>query len=68
MGTDTLISEIATALVGNLASLLKEQGKLAEAEPLYREALEGRREVLGPRHPPWTLSSGAVSATSWSRC
>ena len=26
-------------------------GDLAAAEPLLREALEGRREVLGARHP-----------------
>ena len=31
--------------------MLKQQGKLEEAEPLSREALEGMREVHGPRHP-----------------
>ena len=41
--------------------LLYEQGKVAEAEPLMREALEGRREVLGPRHPD-TLSSAKWAA------
>ena len=39
-----------------IATLLKEQGKLAEAEPLYREVLEGFREVLGPRHPDTLIS------------
>ena len=32
------------------------QGRYGEAEPLYREALQGRRETLGPRHPD-TLTS-----------
>ena len=36
--------------------LLKTKGDLAAAEPLYREALEGRRETLGDRHPN-TLTS-----------
>ena len=34
-----------------LASLLSNQGKLSEAEPLYREALAGRKEQLGDKHP-----------------
>ena len=37
--------------MNNLAVLLKDQGHYADAEPLYREALQGRREALGPRHP-----------------
>jgi tetratricopeptide (TPR) repeat protein len=36
--------------------LLQTQGKLSEAEPYYREALEGNRRVLGDEHPD-TLSS-----------
>ena len=38
---DTLTS------VNNLAGLLQAQGKLDEAEPLYRRALAGREETLG---------------------
>lgn len=34
-----------------LAELLGQQGKPAEAEPLFREALQGSREALGPQHP-----------------
>ena len=48
MGSDdpeTLIS------VNNLGSLLKEQGKLEEAEVLFRRALEGSERVLGVDHP-----------------
>ena len=39
-----------------LASLLKSQGRLDEAEPLLREALQGRRAKLGDTHPT-TLQS-----------
>ena len=34
-----------------LASLLMDQGKLAEAEPLYRRALAGKEAQLGEAHP-----------------
>jgi Transposase DDE domain/Tetratricopeptide repeat len=40
--------------LNNLAFLYNAQGRYGEAEPLYREALQGRREVLGLR---WTLGS-----------
>ena len=39
-----------------MAVLLRAQGHLADAEPLHREALEGRRQTLGDRHPD-TLTS-----------
>ena len=39
-----------------LAKELQVQGKYEEAEPLYREALEVKRETLGNRHPS-TLAS-----------
>ena len=35
----------------NLGSLLYAKDDLAAAEPLYREALQTRRETLGSRHP-----------------
>ncbi len=31
--------------------MLRAQGKLVEAEPYFREALQGRRRVLGTDHP-----------------
>ena len=34
-----------------LADLLSDQGKLAEAEPLYRRALAGKEAQLGEAHP-----------------
>merc|ERR1711865_380405 len=36
--------------VNNLAGLFYEQGKLNEAEPLYRRAFEGFKKSLGPDH------------------
>jgi len=42
--------EVATDL-NNLAGLLSHQGNFLEAEPLYREALEIKKKVLGPYHP-----------------
>ena len=35
----------------NLASLYREMGDYAKAEPLCRQALEIRQKVLGPEHP-----------------
>jgi tetratricopeptide (TPR) repeat protein len=34
-----------------LAALYNNQGKYAEAEPLYQRALAIREQVLGPTHP-----------------
>ena len=45
-----------SALQNNLAVLLEDQGKLNEAEPLFRESLEGSRRTLGDTHPS-TLTS-----------
>jgi len=42
---NTLIS------INNLASFLETQGKLDEAEPLYREAVSGAKKNLGDAHP-----------------
>ena len=36
-------------LLNSVARMLKDQGKLDEAEPLYREALQAHREVQGDR-------------------
>jgi len=42
--------------INNMGYLLDAQGKLDEAEPYYREALEGCRRVFGDDHPS-TLTS-----------
>ena len=46
---DTLTS------INNLASLLQDQGKLSEAEPLHREAVSGAKKTLGVEHPTTVL-------------
>ena len=48
--------EVTRFTLGTLAWELQSQGKFDEAEPLYREALEVSREMLGDRHPD-TLTS-----------
>jgi len=50
------MNQYTLMLMGNLASLLQVQGKLSEAEPLCRETLDERRQLLGNSHPD-TLSS-----------
>ena len=50
------ISLAAVNSVNNMGSLLREQGKLEEAEPFYRLALEGWERTLGRDHPS-TLTS-----------
>ena len=36
--------------VNNMGVLLEAQGRLDEAEPYYRESLDGNRRVLGDNH------------------
>jgi tetratricopeptide (TPR) repeat protein len=45
-----------------LAEMYRDQGKLAEAEPLYRQALNLRWEALGSEHPDTLRSLEAVAA------
>lgn len=40
----------------DIGRYLSEQGKLAEAESLFREVVSGRSQALGPTHPQ-TLST-----------
>lgn len=51
--------------LNNLAALYHLQGRLDDAEPLYREALERGREVRGPDHPE-TLVSAANLGELWA--
>src|SRR4029450_6007028 len=52
---------VALPTVHGLTALYQAQGRYGEAEPLFREALQASREVLGPRHP-LTLSTQLRSA------
>ena len=45
-----------------MASLLGAQGKLAEAEQLYREAYKGFRNMFGQRHPDTVSSAHDLGA------
>ena len=56
MGKDGRIVADTLTSIDNMGLLLKLMGKLEEARPLYEEALQGKRETLGDRHPS-TLSS-----------
>lgn len=46
--------------MSNLAMLLKNQGKVDEAETLYRECLAAQKETLGDRHPGTLTSVSAL--------
>ena len=50
-----------SALINSLANLLRNQGKLHEAEPLYLEALAARRRTLGNEHPDTLLSTNGLA-------
>jgi tetratricopeptide (TPR) repeat protein len=62
------VEERATsALINNLANLLSDQGKLGDAEPLYREALAGRRRTLGDEHPSTLTSIFNFAGLLWAQ-
>ncbi len=42
--------------INNMGVLLQEMGKNEEALPYFREALEGRRRVLGDEHTDTLVS------------
>ena len=44
----------------NFAGLLQDQGKLDEAEPLFRECLAAEKETLGDKHPSTLTSVSAL--------
>ncbi len=46
-----------------MGSLLRSQGKLEEAEPYFREALESSRRVLGEEHPETVSIRAGLSKT-----
>jgi len=46
--------------MSNFAMLLKAQGKLDEAEPLYRDDLAACKDTLGDKHPSTLTSVSAL--------
>ena len=49
--------------MSTLASLLEGQGKDEEAEQLNSRALEGMKELLGPKHPVMLTVMGNLTST-----
>ena len=50
MKPELIISVQQNYTVNNLGNLYANQGKLAEAEAMYIQALQGTEEALGPKH------------------
>ena len=46
-----LFDVILAATLNDLAELCKEEGRYADAEPLYKRALATWKKALGPDHP-----------------
>ena len=51
-----LFDVILAATLNNQAELYKEEGRYAEAEPLYKRALAIWKKALGPDHPDFAQS------------
>ena len=48
--------------LNNLAVLYSDQGRYADAEPLYKRALAIREKALGPDHPDVATSLNNLAA------
>lgn len=53
--------------LSSLAFLLRQQGRLDEADPIMSSALEGSRRVFGPSHPKTILVQNNYSALLMNR-
>lgn len=53
--------------LSSLAFLLRQQGRLDEADPIMSSALEGSRRVLGPSHPRTILVQNNYAALFMNR-
>jgi class 3 adenylate cyclase len=58
--------DVATSL-GNLAALYDNQGRYEAAEPLYIEALQLRKDLLGDRHPAVATSLNNLAELYYSQ-
>jgi len=52
---------LTTSFLYNFAALLFEEGRLADAETLYREAFAIQTRTLGPEHPRTLISKSELS-------
>ncbi len=59
--SETSHPETVTALY-NLGHVLNRQGRLDEAEPLFRESVEGRRQSFGVEHPSTLYATSSLAA------
>ena len=57
-----LFDVILASTLNNLAERYKEEGRYADAEPLYKRALAIREEELGPDHPDVAQSLNDLAA------
>jgi tetratricopeptide (TPR) repeat protein len=53
--------------LNNLASLYDNQGKYEEAEPLFIQALELRKQLLGENHPDTASSLSNLASLYYSQ-
>lgn len=53
--------------IGLFASLYRSQGRYEEAEQLYRRALEGWEEKLGPKHPDTLGTVQNLAGVYWNQ-
>ena len=58
----SMASGEAGQLLNQTASYLHDRGQYAEAEPLYKQAMEIRRTALGERHPDYATSLNNLAA------
>jgi tetratricopeptide (TPR) repeat protein len=53
-GTEMEVLQVQS--LGMLAEIYRMQGRYAEAEPLYQQALAIKKKVLGPEHPDMAMT------------
>jgi len=62
IATYGLQSNVSARLLNQVAFYLAARGQYAVAEPLYQQALEIRRQVLGEQHPNFAQSLNALAS------
>lgn len=62
---DPPVATTAGRVRARLAVLLHRAGELADAEPLYRDALQFLESDLGPRHPGVAVVTNSLATLAW---